>query len=346
MNDEKAVTRPHPIVQFKHDMDAMVLKELDTLDDRAKSRMKSAALVAVTKDPDLLLADRQSFMAAIRMCANHGVLPDGIEATLQVYNTKVKDAAGNEKWVKKVTYLPMIRGIINRVQGSGHYKLFWSDVVYSGEAFRIDRSTGERRPVHEIESEFSRGDDADIVGAYSVAISKDGVIDCEAMSLKEIGKVRAVAKTKNVWDGWFSEKARVAVMKRHAKRLMLTAHDLEFILNREETDFDLKDVTPENQKPRQNLAQRLAKRDEIDQRPVVEPEDVSQDPEDKQSDEPDEHWTDTIDTSDAFPGSDEFTEGVKAQHAGLPRTACPNRTDEKKAADWLGGWDQAKEAAE
>lgn len=55
------------------------------------------------------------------------------------------------------------------------------------------------------------------------------------------------------------------------------------------------------------------------------------------------HWTATIDTAGAFPGSDAFDAGVAAFQSGEARESCPPGDD---AVDWLGGWDAAKGAAE
>jgi recombination protein RecT len=333
----------HPMVQFKRDMEAVVARELDMLDDKAKSRMKSAAIVAVTKDPELLLADRQSFMGAIRMCAQHGVTPDGNEATLQVYNSKVKGPNGQDIWVKKVTYLPMIRGIVNRVMRSGKIRLFRAEVVYEGESFTIDQTNGFARPVHDFDP-MRRGEDKDIIGAYSVAIYDDATIDCEAMPRKEIEKVKASAKTKNVWDGWFSEKAKVAVMKRHSKRLPLSAEDMDFILNRDETDFDQspRDVTPEEKPKGPNLAQRLAARPATDIAPVLDGEVM---PPETQEAPPETHWTDAP-PPDFFPGTPAFTEGVNAAKDGIPARECPYDQGTEQANDWLGGHQGARRASE
>lgn len=234
----------HPVAQLRKDVRAALptlgIKETD------QERMQSVLMIAVERDPELVQADRQSLIAAVRQCANQGLVPDGNEATLQVYNTKIS-VNGKDQWIKKVQYQPMVRGIINRVQKSGKVLSFWAEVVYEGETFEIDTSTGERKPIHKIANQFMRGDDSKIVGAYSVAKLKNGTIDCETMPLSEINKVRGVAKTKKVWDSWFSEKAKVAVLRRHSKRLPLSAEDLDMILNRQETDFDqpvVRDITP------------------------------------------------------------------------------------------------------
>lgn len=349
MNEVAHRNRPAPIVQFKHELETVVSREMDMLDDKAKSRMKNAMMVAVTKDPEILNADRASVFMAARMCAAHGVVPDGVEATIQTYNTKVK-VNGQDKWIKKATYLPMIRGIVNRVQRSGKIKLFYAECVYAGETFRIDTTHGDRRPVHDFDP-MQRGADKDITGAYSVAVYHDDVVDVEPMPRSEIDKVRNVAKTKNVWDGWYSEKAKVAVMKRHAKRLPLSAEDMDFILNRDETDFNqARDVTPERD-DRPNLAQRLTGAPEQSTQADDGPEEPdTPDEAETASDEPiegevvDGFTIKDLDPSEAFPGSDEFTEGVKAFQDGAHLADCPYQDDRQRATDWVGGFYQAAKA--
>lgn len=53
-----------------------------------------------------------------------------------------------------------------------------------------------------------------------------------------------------------------------------------------------------------------------------------------------------LDLSEAFPGSDEFTEGVKAFKANQFIADCPHSDDRQKATDWCGGWTQASKAEE
>jgi recombination protein RecT len=323
-----------PIVQLRRDIKA-ALPSFGLKDEREQQRMSSVLMVAVERDHDLVFADRQSLIAAVRQCANHGLVPDGNEATLQVYNTKVKTPEGQEKWIKKVQYQPMVRGIINRVQKSGKVLSFWAEVVYEGEDFQVDASDGERRPIHKITNHFNRGTDKQIIGAYSVAKLKNGTVDCEPMPRSEIEKVRGVAKTKKVWDGWFSEKAKVAVMRRHSKRLPLSAEDLDMILNREEHDFDqqeIRDVTPEA-KP--NLAQRLQQQNnEEAETPEQEPgQPINGEilpPEEDATDEP------QIDPSEL-----EFAEGVSAANDSKAVTDCPYGDDQLvQKAHWLAGFKQ------
>lgn len=311
-------TRQNPLSQLRKDLKS-ALPTFGMKNEREQERMASVLMVAVDKDPDLVFADRPSLIAAVRQCASHGLVPDGNEATLQVYNTK-----SNNGWIKKVQYQPMIRGIVNRVLRSGKVLTFWADVVYEGEEFSIDTSEGDRRPKHSPDH-FNRT--GKIVGVYAVAKMANGAIDCEVMSLKEIEKVKAVAKTKKVWDGWFEEKAKVAVMRRMSKRLPLSAEDMDFIMNPQEHNLDEpKDVTPaEQSKP--NLAQQITQ-----ESPNADPE-------------PSDQATDTIEGDvvlTADPNAFEFSEGEQAFNDGKAFTACEYEDGSQKQADWQGGYVNAE----
>jgi hypothetical protein len=87
----------------------------------------------------------------------------------------------------------------------------------------------------------------------------------------------------------------------------------------------------ETSKPAPNLAQRLAGANE----PTAK--------EDAQ--EVEGHWTDAVNTTDAFPGADEFSDGAKAFKAGMKRRDCPEALTDQQRIDWLGGFDKAQEAA-
>jgi phage RecT family recombinase len=307
-----------PIVAFKRDVEGVV-KTLDMLDDKGRARLRSAAIVAVMKDPELLGADRASFMMALRMCAQQGVTPDGVEATLQTYNTKVKGPDGREGWIKKVQYQPMIRGIINRVLRSGKVLSFWAEIVYSGEEFSIDQSQGDRRPIHAFNPLSRQGD---IIGVYSVAKMANGAIDCEPVGMEDIKKIRAVAKTQKVWDEWLTEKMKVAAMRRLAKRLPLSADDMEFIMNADE--HDLESEAPRDVTPKETTKERLTR--------------ISQEKAAVTKEIPEVHWTALIDATTGFPGSEDFTAGVGAKKKGAAYEECPHDNNESRAADWLAGW--------
>lgn len=318
----------HPIAVLRSDIKA-ALPTFGMPDQRSQERMSSVLMVAVEKDPQLINADRASLIAAVRQCAAHGLVPDGNEATLQVYNTKQK----NGGWIQKVQYQPMVRGIINRVLNSGKVQSFWAELVYEGEEFSIDMSQGDRRPKHSPDY-FNR--DGNIIGVYAVAKMANGTVDCEPMTRKEIDKVRGVAKTQKVWDNWFEEKAKVAVMRRMSKRLPLSSEDMAMIMNEQEHDFDAQpQKAPESEK-KQTLAQKLAEQaggdhDEtqtVDGR-ITDPDAV------EDAETVDEH---KYDPEGVDPFTDEYAEGIEAFKAGKVERDCPHPVNTFEHNNWLGGW--------
>lgn len=340
-----------PLAVFKRQLDKVV-GEITNLDPKKQAAMKNAAMVAVMNNFDLLRADRQALFSALRLCADYGIVPNGIEGTLQVKRTKVKDRQGNERYIDAVKFMPMVRGIINRVQRSGQIDTLWAEVVYEGEKLVIDQTQGDRRPIHDFDP-LSRGPDGQarqehILGAYAVARYGNGTIDCEAISTPEIMKIRAVATTKNVWDSWFAEKSKVAAIRRLSKRLPLSAEDQELI--RLTDDADLAQAValglPKSKfqlraERARAAAQLAAPQATIPITPEVEPQGVTIDhaetPEDRR-------WTQD-EPAEFNAATPEFEDGQAAFAAGASATTCPYPKGSDRAVDWCAGWHDARRAA-
>ena len=237
MTDIVEAKRPAPIVEFKRQLDK-VAEELPSSPDFPIDKMKSVAVVAVSKAPDLMHADRASLFNAIRECASAGLLPDGNEATLQVYNTKQGD-----EWIKKVQFMPMVRGILKRIRNSNKVKTIWAEVVREGEDFTLSFVGGERIINHEHNPMNRTGK---IVGAYAVSALTNGATEIEVMNRDDLDRVRKSAKTQKVWEAWEAEKCKVAVLRRLSKRLPVASSDLNIIMG-DEHDFTqrVREVVPE-----------------------------------------------------------------------------------------------------
>lgn len=154
----------------------------------------------------------------------------------------------------------------------------------------------------------------------------------------EIGKI----KTKNspLWQAdpdqqlWYYTVRAMA--RRHFPDVIMGVYE------KEELRAEMRDVTPVEEAPRRNLAQRIqeAATEEAPEQEILPPEA-----------DPDEAPEITLngvvlDLSEAFPGDPEWTEGVKAFRAGLDWQTCPHTDDREKATHWIGGWMGAKDAAE
>lgn len=150
---------------------------------------------AIRTKPDLSEADDRSLFNAIIRCAQDGLYPDGREAAINVYNSKVKGPNG-DAWVKQAQYLPMIGGL--RKNLAEHGWTLKTRCVYSNDDFDYVEEPASIRhtPVR------PGADRGHRIGAYAVATHTDGRRLQIFLDETEIAKRRAKAKTDNVWKEW------------------------------------------------------------------------------------------------------------------------------------------------
>ena len=205
-------------------------------------KLQRTILTAAQNNPDLLMADRQSLITSAMKAAQDGLLPDGREAALVIFNTK----QGNQ-WVKAVQYLPMVYGLRKKIVQSGEIVSLQTGLVYRCEVeegsflYEVGLEPPIRhRPKLDITEEEMA--DENIVAAYSMARMKDGSVSVEVMRRGEINKVRQASQTgklggkygpKGPWVDWFGEMARKTVMRRHSKTLPMSGDIIMDVEGRE-----------------------------------------------------------------------------------------------------------------
>lgn len=220
-----------PMVQFKHELER-IAAELPASNDIPIEKMKSAIIVAVQKNPDLLKADRSTLWQAARSCAADGLLPDGREAAFVLFNSR--DGA-------QVQYIPMIGGIYKRMRNSGQVKFIRAEIVHANDAFKvwIDERTGERRFSHDYNVFAPASERGEPLGAYAVAGLSDGTIEFEPMGAADIDRVRRVSRSQRespsgVWQQWWDQMWKKTVIRRLSKRLPVSSDDVRFLDRSEE----------------------------------------------------------------------------------------------------------------
>jgi recombination protein RecT len=179
-------------------------------------------LTAVSNNPDLLVADRRSLLSACTRAAQDGNMPDGREAVLNVYNTKITRGYGRDKteeWVKKVEYIPMVAGMVKALYAHPDIAMVDAAAVYENDKFTFRRGDDPK-----LEHEPTMEDDAGkVVCAYLVVKLKSGEIKREVMPRRDIEKVRAASKSgsgeNSPWTKWYDQQAIKSVIKRGAKQL-------------------------------------------------------------------------------------------------------------------------------
>lgn len=327
-------------------------------------QFKAVLIRAAMGDPNLLIADRVSFFEAALAAAIDGLMPDKKEGALVVYNTKVKDN-GRDIWIKKVQWLPMIRGIFTKVYNTGKVKSATVGIVYGGDQFRAWVDDEGEHLFHEEAEEQNLNT---IRRIYAQVVMKDGGVFVETMRLGEIEKVRQSSKTpeKGPWADWWEEMAKKTPFKRLAKRLPIS-REIAQVLDRDSFLYDLaaqaRDVTPAGTRPR-GIANRLdalvgigapagaaMPMDKITtpEKEPVQPASKSRDGRREQESRRDERDDRAGESQPASSGAKSeaqkdasaYRAGRDAREKGMSRKAIPAefKTDEHLTTAWLEGFD-------
>jgi len=185
--------------------------------DQAVARFERVVLNAVQHNPDLLTADGRTLMLACMKAAQDRLLPDGKEAVLNIYNTKIKTDEG-DRWVKAVQYLPMVRGLIKLLWDTNLFTMIDAVAVNQKDYFAYERGDNPK-----IDHAPYSGDDdpGPVVAAYFIGKMKTGEVKREVMFRRDIEKARAASKTpdKGPWNAWYDQMAIKSVIHRVYKQL-------------------------------------------------------------------------------------------------------------------------------
>jgi recombination protein RecT len=218
-----------PIAAFRGTLEKMNKDLHDALPPQIPvEKFIRTTLTAVQMNSDLLGADRKSLLGSTMRAAQDGLLCDGREAALVIFNTKEG---------KKVQYMPMVGGILKKIRNSGELASISAQVVYDKDEFNYELGDNEsitHRP-------FLGADRGQQIAVYAVAKTKDGAIYREVMSVADVEKVRAASRAGKFgpWVEWWDEMAKKTVIRRMAKRLPSSADvDQVFESDNEASGFD------------------------------------------------------------------------------------------------------------
>ena len=199
-------------------------------------RFVRTIMTAVQADPDLMDADRKSLLQSAMQAAQDGLLPDKREGAFVIYKTKVK-IDNREEWIKKVQWMPMIRGIIKTARKGGEISTLSARVVYENDVFEYILGDEER-----ITHEPTLKDRGKMIACYAIAKMNDSEREREVMSAEDVMAVKGASKSSTgPWTGPFeSEMWRKTVIRRLLKRLPMST-ELERIISRDDSQYDFKD---------------------------------------------------------------------------------------------------------
>lgn len=210
-------------------------------------KFKRILVTAATTNPDLLLADRRTLMLAAIRCASDGLMPDGRQAALVVYNTEIKrrdPATGlDHKFrIDAVQYMPMIAGIRERMRNTGEVASADAHVVHERDKFHYDLGDN---PFIEHEPAALNEEPGAIIGAYAIIKLKNGEILRDVMRKSEIEQTRAVSRAKDgpMWTKFYGEACRKTVLRRCSKAAPQTS-DLDRLIGNDNDEEPVPPVPP------------------------------------------------------------------------------------------------------
>lgn len=214
------------------------------------------------RDADKLAkADRKSFYLAVQKAASDGLLLDGREATLVVFNTKQSDGT----YKSEAQYLPMVQGLIKLARNSGEISTIESAVVYEKDSFNYVMGM-DKSPRHEADwFADTRGQPK---GVWAVITLTNGE---KVVSILPSSKVmRVAAKSKNsfqydptkgdAWEEWWKKTAI-----KNALKLAPRTTDLDrAIREEEEAEFVHEQATQAMEQPTEMATEPPKRRKAVD----------------------------------------------------------------------------------
>lgn len=206
------------------------------------ARFKNTVIAAVRQDPSILQASMRTVMASVVCAAQDGLVPDGREGHIAVYNVNVAKKGQPDRWEKQAQWNPMAAGLRKRLRELDGI-IANAEVVHEADKFVWHQGDEPR-----IEHEPARlgTDRGKMIGGYCIYKREDGtILHREVMSCDQIEQTREQSKAKNslMWTKFQSEGYRKSVLRRGVKTVPVSDQMREIIQRDDEANFDFAERT-------------------------------------------------------------------------------------------------------
>ena len=204
-----------------------------------------AAVTALRQNPELADCNPSSVYRAVQSAAHDGLLPDGREGVITVYNKNVGDKQ-RPQWEKHAQWSPMIGGLVKRL---GAHRIYLdTQVVYENDVF--DQEFGDNPAIVHKPPKLGQ-ERGKAVGVYAIVRLPDGHVYREVMDIATLDAIRAQSKNKNgsVWTTWWDEMARKSVARRVFKRVPIP-EAVRSVVASEDLDIDIDEPAATDAKPK------------------------------------------------------------------------------------------------
>jgi recombination protein RecT len=200
-----------PVSKFRNDLEKFSGEIKAVLPSSVSlESFKRVVRTAVQNNPELLSANSKSLYNSCLECAKQGLLPDGKEGALVIFNGKNG---------KTVSFLPMVDGIIKQIWRSEKITYISANAVYQNDKF--DYCLGDKEYVEHKPAMSSRGE---VIAAYAIVKTKDNEFIRTVLTKDEIDKLRNSGRNADgdYWKKWYDQMAIKSAIHRLAKKLDLS----------------------------------------------------------------------------------------------------------------------------
>ena len=201
-----------------------------------RERFISSAIAAVKQTPDLLKCTPRSLFNSITKSAQDGLLPDGREGVITVYNEKQKD----NTWQKVAQWNPMAWGLRKRARELDDI-IVSTSVVHQNDEFIYQE--GDEPRIEHVPPPLDQ-DRGGMIGVYAIFRKGDAILHREVMNASQVNQVRAQSKQPDgiMWTKFTTEAWRKTVLRRGFKSVPCS-ENLDAIVRRDDETFSF-DETP------------------------------------------------------------------------------------------------------
>jgi recombination protein RecT len=174
-------------------------------------RMIRVFNTAIQKTPALLDCEPRSLIGALIQASQLGLEPDGVlgHAYLVPFNNRKTNR-------KECQFIPGYRGLIELARRSGQISTIYAHVVHAKDEFSYEFGLDPK-----LNHKPASGDAGPMVAVYAVAKLRDGGVQFEVMTKREVDEIRKRSKSSGdgPWVTDYESMAKKTVFRRICKIL-------------------------------------------------------------------------------------------------------------------------------
>lgn len=188
----------------------------------------------------LAAADRNSLYLAIKDAAQQGLMPDGKEGALVVYNMKVM-VNGKEKKVDIVQFQPMVQGIVKLLRLSGDVLDVDGAVVFKNDKFKFSLGV-DKMPEHTPDWFATAEERGEPIGSWAFIKLSNGEVKSKMLPKDKIQRIAARSKMADNYSpakGQDWEEFWIKAAIRNVSKFAPKTPKLERALLADDNEFDM-----------------------------------------------------------------------------------------------------------